>query len=222
MIAANAAGMMFPAQNIRWAIKWIGILARERIHRTMGIRSMARVMTAGRIRATIPATMTTGRTLTIRLSTMAVGISAMTVRVEGTTAAFELVGRVRRLQRAEDNDGLVVEVGGACLKVSDSLEDGVYGGSRGRLPLRFEELLEPVVAEHLFVSVNGVDDAVGEEDDEIAGLGGEGELFVFSVGEEAKREAFGVDCANGGSLRHIDRVGRDEERLHRAGVGDLE
>ena len=112
-------------------------------------------------------------------------------------------------------------MGGAGLEVGDGLEDGIDGGLGRRVMLGFQELLKTVVAEHLAVCVDGVDDAVGEEDDEVAGAGGEGELFVFGVGEEAEREAFGLDGADGGRLSGVGGVGGDEERLDGAGVGDL-
>ena len=82
-------------------------------------------------------------------------------------------------------------------------------------------LAETFVAEHLAGGVDGVDDAVGEEDDEVAGAGGEGELFVLGVGEEAEGKAFGLDGADAGGLGGVG-VGGDEEGLDGAGVGDLE
>ncbi len=112
-------------------------------------------------------------------------------------------------------------MGGAGLEVGDGLEDGVDCGLGRGVVLGFEELGEPLVAEHLACGVDGVDDAVGEEDDEVAGAGGEGELLVFGVGEEAKGEAFGLNCADAGWLGGVG-IGLDEERLDRASVGDLE
>ena len=109
----------------------------------------------------------------------------------------------RALEGAEDDDGLVVEVGGAGLKVGDGLEDGVDGGLCGGVVLGLEEFRETLVAEHVAGGVDGVDDAVGEEDDEVAGAGGEGELFVFGVGKEAEGEAFGLDGADGGWLGRV-------------------
>ena len=128
---------------------------------------------------------------------------------------------VGRVEDAEDNDGLVVEVGGAGLEVGDGLEDGVDGRLRSGMVLRFEELFEAFVAEHLAGGVDGVDDAVGEEDDEIAGARGEGELFVLGVGEEAEGKAFGLNGADGRRLRGVGVVCGDEERLDGTGVGDL-
>ena len=86
------------------------------------------------------------------------------------------------------------------------------------MSLRFEELSETLVAEHLAVGVYRIDDAVREEDDEVAGLGGEGELFVLGVGKEAKREAFSLDGSDGGGVGYAG-VGGDEERLDRACIG---
>ena len=125
------------------------------------------------------------------------------------------------LDGAEDDDGLVVEVVRSILKVGDGLEDGIDGRLGGGVVLGFEESGEALVAEHLSGGVDGVGDAVGEEDDEVAWAGGQGELFVLDVGEETEREAFGLDGADCGRLRRVG-VGGDEERLHGAGVGDLE
>ena len=127
-----------------------------------------------------------------------------------------------RFEDAEDDDGFVVEVGGAGLEVGDGLEDGVDCGLGGGVVLGLEEFGETLVAEHVAGGVDGVDDAVGEEDDEVAGLGGEGELFVLGVGKEAEREAFGLNGADGGGLAGIGGVDGDEEWLDGAGVGDLE
>ena len=126
-----------------------------------------------------------------------------------------------RLQGSEDDDGFVVEMGGAGLEIGDGLKDDVYRGLRGGVVLRFEKFGETLVAEHVAGGVYGVDDAVGEEDDEVAWPGGEGELFVFSVGKEAEREAFGLNGSDGGGLGRVG-VDGDEEGLDRAGVGDLE
>ena len=118
------------------------------------------------------------------------------------------------LEDAEDDDGLVVEVCGACLKIGDGLKDGVDGGTGGGMALGFEESGEAFVTKHLACAVDGVDDAVGEEDDEVAGAGGQSELFIFGVGEHAEGEAFGFD---GDGL-----TAAAEDRLHGAGVGDLQ
>ena len=128
----------------------------------------------------------------------------------------------QRLEGAEDDDGLIVEVGGAGLEVGDGLQDGVDGGLRGGVVLGLEEFGETLVAEHIAGGVDGVDDAVGEEDDEVAGLCGEGELLVFGIGKEAEGEAFGLNGADGGGLARIGWVGGDEEGLDGAGVGDLQ
>src|SRR5580658_8118162 len=95
IITGTIAGNMgestaFPATNARWAIRWIEI-SENQIPRTIGIRCMVRTMTAGRIRATIPVTMTAALILMTRHSAMAVGILGMMVRVVETTAASELV-----------------------------------------------------------------------------------------------------------------------------------
>ena len=128
------------------------------------------------------------------------------------------------VKHPENQDGFVVEVRGAGLKAGDGVDDGLGGGGGGGVFEGFENLGESLVAEHLALGVLGVEDAVGEEDDEVAGAGGEGELFVLGVGEEAEWEAFGLDgyldgdgcaaagfCVAGGRLR--------EARLWRAPVG---
>ena len=132
------------------------------------------------------------------------------------------MGWFGRFECTENDDGFIVKVGCACLKVGDGLKDCVDCGLGGGVVLGFEELLEAVVAEHVAGGVDGVDDAVGEEDDEVAGAGGESELFVFGVGKEAERETFGLNRAHGGGLASVRGVGGDEERLDGAGVGDLE
>ena len=76
------------------------------------------------------------------------------------------------LEDSEDDDGLVVEVGGTCLKIGDGLKDGIDGGAGGGMVLGFEEFDEAFVAKHLTCAIDCVDYAVREEDDEIAGLGG--------------------------------------------------
>ena len=108
------------------------------------------------------------------------------------------------------------------MKVGDCLEDGIDGGLRGGVVLGLEEFGETLVAEHVAGGVDGVDDTVGEEDDEVARLRGEGELFVLGVGKEAEGEAFGLNGADGGGFARIGGVGGDEEGLDGAGVGDLE
>src|ERR1700722_6818078 len=97
---------------------------------------------------------------------------------------------------AQDHYGLVVEVGRSGLKIVDGLEYGVHCELRSRGMLRFEELSEAFVAEHLIGGVDGIYDAVGEEDDEIARAGGEGKLLILCVGEEAKGEAFSLNGAD--------------------------
>ena len=102
---------------------------------------------------------------------------------------------------AEDYDCFVVEVGGAGLEVGYGVEDGravvVAVGWVGIV----KDFGEALVSEHLSGGVLGVYDAVGEEDDEVSGAGGEGELFVFGVGEEAEGEAFCLDGFDGDNGR---------------------
>ena len=124
------------------------------------------------------------------------------------------------LEDAEDDDGFVVEVGGACLEIGDGLKDGVDGGAGSGVVLGLEKFDEAFVAKHLACTVDRVDDAVGEEDDEVAGLGGEGELFVFGVGEHAEGKAFGLDGTDSGGLIRVG-VGGDKEGLDGSGVCDL-
>ena len=132
------------------------------------------------------------------------------------------MGWFGRFECTENDDGFIVKVGCARLKVGDGLKDCVDCGLGGGVVLGFEELAEAFFAEHLTFCVDGVDDAVGEEDDEVAWAGGEGELFILGVGEETEREAFGLDGADRGGLGGVGGVNRDEERLNGAGVGDLE
>ena len=73
---------------------------------------------------------------------------------------------------AQYDDGLVIEVSGAGLEVGDRLKDSVYRELSRRLVLGLEKLSESLVAKHIAGGVDGVDDAVGEEDDEVAGAGG--------------------------------------------------
>src|ERR1700733_916445 len=94
---------------------------------------------------------------------------------------------------AQDHDGLVVEVGRSGLKIVDGLEYGIHCELRSRVVLRLEELSEAFVAEHLIGGVDGVYNAVGEEDDEVAGASGEGKLLILGVGEEAQGEAFSLN-----------------------------
>lgn len=68
------------------------------------------------------------------------------------------------LKDAKDYYGLVVEVGGASLKVGNGLKDGVDRRPCGGVVLRLEEFDEAFVAKHLTCAVDGVDDAVGEKD----------------------------------------------------------
>ena len=76
-------------------------------------------------------------------------------------------------------------MGGAGLEGGDGVEDGSGGGGGGGIFQRLEDLGEALVAEHVAGGVLGVYYAIGEEDDEVAGAGGEGELFVLGAGEEA-------------------------------------
>ena len=97
---------------------------------------------------------------------------------------------------AQDYDGFVVEVGRSGLKIVDGLEYGVHCELRSGVMLRLEELCETFIAEHVTGGVDGVNNAVGEEDDEVAGAGGEGELLILGVGEEAQGEAFNLNGAD--------------------------
>src|SRR6185312_10401712 len=97
---------------------------------------------------------------------------------------------VTGLSCAEDDERLVVEVLHARLEVAHGAQDGFDGGGGGGVGQRLEYLLQALAAEHLVLGVFGVGYAVGEEDDQVAGLGGKGELFVGGVGEEAQRKAF--------------------------------
>jgi len=54
------------------------------------------------------------------------------------TAVLPETGTAADLESAEDDDGLVVEVRGAGLEVSDCLQDGVDCGLRGGVMLGLE------------------------------------------------------------------------------------
>jgi len=107
---------------------------------------------------------------------------------------------------------------GAGLEAGNCVDDAIYGSLGAVVTLAFEDGVETFVAEHFAFRVDGVDDAVGEEDDDIAGLCGEGELFVLGVGEESQGEPLRLD---GAYVRPGGGVG-DEDGLHGAGVGDLQ
>src|SRR5215471_9421078 len=100
------------------------------------------------------------------------------------------------LEGTEDDDGLVVEVFCAGLKSGHGIDDGLDGGGCRWHTHSLQDLRESFSTEHLACGVDCVWNAVGEEDDEVAGTGGESELLVLDVGEETKREAFGLDCLN--------------------------
>jgi len=56
-----------------------------------------------------------------------------------------------------------------------------------------EEPLETILPVHLFLDVFGVEDSVGDEDDHVTRLCGNGELLIGDVGKEAEREALSLD-----------------------------
>ncbi len=116
-------------------------------------------------------------------------------------------------QDAEGDDGFVVEVLGSGLKGADRFEDGcecAIDGLSGRgVPL--EKGAESVGAVHLAVYIFRVDDAIGEEDDEVSGAGVDDQFVVGHAGEEAEGEAFDGDGANVDGVGEIGLVGGDEE-----------
>ena len=128
------------------------------------------------------------------------------------------------LEDAEGDDGLVVEVFGSGLEDGDGFEDGGEGvvDGLGGGGVALEQGAEAIGAVHFAVDIFGVDDAVGEEDDEVSGAGGEGLLVVGDAGEEAEGEAFDVDRADVYGVGEVGAGGADEERLDGAGVGDAE
>jgi hypothetical protein len=136
--------------------------------------------------------------------------------------AFAIIeSRPAVLNDAEDDDSFVVEVLGSGLKVGDGFENGVHCGLRGGMVLGLKQLGKPFVAEHLAGGIFSVDDAVGEEDDEVAGASGKGELLVFDVWKEAQGKAFGLNGAYSGGLAEVS-IGGNEEWLDGAGIGNLE
>jgi hypothetical protein len=88
------------------------------------------------------------------------------------------------------------------LEGGDGGEDGVDRGLRGVAGggVVAQHGFEALGAEHIALGVERVDDAVGEEDEDVAGLGGEGELLVLGLGEEAEGEAFGGDGGYDGTV----------------------
>ena len=84
----------------------------------------------------------------------------------------------------------------------------------GQIAAGAEQAGEAFLAVHFFLLVFGVENAIGDEDDGVAGLGGDAEFLVGDVGKHAQRKAFGSDG---------DRLaGAAEDGLHGAGVGDLQ
>ena len=116
-------------------------------------------------------------------------------------------------QHSQDDDGFVVEVFGAALEVGDGFEDGLAEGFGGGAVGGGEDGGETVAAEGFAGEALRVGDAVGDEDDAVAGVGVDGELLVLGLLEHAEGEAGGED---GGDLAG----GGDVERLGGAGVGD--
>src|SRR6185437_16324580 len=110
----------------------------------------------------------------------------------------------------EDHEGLVVEAFFALLEFCNFGQDGVGNFGCGLLLVLFNDRFEAVVAEHFAVVVLGIGYAVAEEEDGVAGLGGEGEFLVLDAGEEAEREAFGLDG--------FDFAAAADERLGGSGV----
>src|SRR5579871_1157771 len=84
--------------------------------------------------------------------------------------------------------------------------------------LSLQHRIEASVAEHVARGVYSVHDAIREEDDQVARTSRERELFIFRVRKESEREAFRL---NGLDLWPFGSHG-DEERLNRAGIGDLQ
>jgi len=128
------------------------------------------------------------------------------------------------LADAEGDYGFVVEVFGSGLEDGDGFEDGGEGsvGGLGGGGMALEQGAEAIGAVHVAVDVFGVEDAVGEEDEEVAGLGLDGLLLVGDAGEEAEGEAFDGDGADVDGVGEIGVTGGDEEGLDGAGVGDAE
>ena len=80
-----------------------------------------------------------------------------------------------------------------ALELGDAGEDGVGDFGCGQVAKGAEQGGEALVAVHLALGVLGVENAVGDEDDGVAGLGVEADFVVSDVGEEAQREALGAD-----------------------------
>ena len=114
----------------------------------------------------------------------------------------------------QDDYCFVVEAVVGALKCANVGEDGVGDLLGGLGANGTEERGETLVAVHVVLVVFSVENAVGQEDDNVAGLGGDGELLIGDVGKEAEGKAFSLDD-NG-------LAGTAKERLDGTGVGDLE
>src|SRR5208337_433325 len=110
------------------------------------------------------------------------------------------------LSHAEDDDGFVVEAVVVALEAGNVGVDGVGDLLGGVVALGAEKGGEAVLAVHFALGVVGVDDAVGDEDEVVTGLGGYAEFLIGRVGEHAKGETFGLD---GGELGGAAEDGLD-------------
>jgi hypothetical protein len=118
---------------------------------------------------------------------------------------------------------------GSGLVGLDGFEDGLdgLGGAVGGGGVVLEEGGETLWTELLAAGVDGVGDAVGEEEDEVSGREVEGGFVVGGDGEETEGEAFDLERGDLAGVQHGralvggGRLGAgDQHGLDGAGVGD--
>src|SRR3954465_12104311 len=89
----------------------------------------------------------------------------------------------------QHDNGFVVEAVVAALETRDVGQDGVGDLSSGAVEFAADDGRPAPLAVHDTLLVLGIEYAIGDEDDGVARLRGDGELIVADVGKHAEREA---------------------------------
>src|SRR5579875_1491764 len=105
-------------------------------------------------------------------------------------------GKQSGSEDAQGDDGLIVGQGRCAAEGVDVFEDGIGYLLRRLAAGRSEESLQAFAAV-LVAAVELILDAVGVEQEQVAGLSGDGDLFVFLIFEQADGDAVGVGIDEG-------------------------
>src|SRR4051794_21594579 len=112
----------------------------------------------------------------------------------------------RQVLYTDCDDGHVVKGGDSADKAIDFIKNGSDDAVGGLGAVLLDERLQAIASEALSIAILCVEDAVAEENEDVAGLRVKRELVVFSDGEQSHRQS---RCLNAFHLPivTVDRTG---------------